>query len=85
MEKQPDLPTMEGHDSIPELDDLGEEYADIRDKRMELLKKEVDLKAKLLETMKKHNFRSYSHDNIEITVKSEAEVVKVKLKKPKKD
>jgi hypothetical protein len=84
MEKQADLPTMEGHDRIQELDDLGELYAEKRDWRQQLLQDEVELKEKLLAMMKKHQKVTYIRNNIEIRIKAEQETVKVKVKKPKK-
>lgn len=39
---------------IKELDDAAEEYVRVRDRRMDLLKKEIDLKGDLLELVHKH-------------------------------
>ncbi len=79
--EQKDLPGMEGR-QIQELVDLGTEYAKIRDKRMDLGKREVELKHDLLSAMKKHKKKEYIFDGIEIRVVMEEETVKVKVTNP---
>ena len=78
--KQPSLEGMEDR-QIKELQDAAVSYAEIRDERMDLNRQEVDLKAKLLALMKKHNKETYSYDGVEVNVVHEEETVKVKVKK----
>ena len=82
-EKNKDLPGMENHSGIPELDELGMEYAEIRDERIALTEREVELKGRLLEMMKKHGKKSYIRKDIEIRIVPSEEKVKVKIKKEK--
>lgn len=78
--KQKDLPGMEER-RIPELHTAAENYAEVRDERMILTKKEVELKDELLGMMKKHGKESYKFDDVEIKVVHEKEKVKVKIHK----
>lgn len=66
---------------IAELHGMAEAYVEYRDERMELLKKEVAVKERLLSAMKKHGKTDYVHNGIEIHVVQESETVKVKLRK----
>lgn len=68
--------------SIQELDDLGLEYAAIRDERMELSRKEVALKDKVHQCMKAHNRKTYKYGEVEIELIPGEEEVKVRVKKP---
>jgi hypothetical protein len=74
------LPGMEDR-SIHELDDVAEQYAEIRDQRMELTEREHTLKGLTLKLMKKHGKTIYRHDGIEITVVPGEDDVKVRVKK----
>ena len=74
------LPGMENR-SIPELDNVAEEYADIRDQRMVLTTQESDLKKRALTLMHKYKKATYKHDGIEINVVPGEEDVKVRVKK----
>ena len=78
------LPGMEDA-RIQELEDAGELYAEIRDRRMELNKEESDLKATILRLMHKHGKVIYKHEAIEIRITSADEDVKVKIRKAKDD
>ena len=78
--RQARLPEMEDP-AIEELENSAEEYADIRDQRMELTKEETRLKTELLGLMKKHNRVSYVHDGYDIKVIVESEKLKVRIKK----
>jgi hypothetical protein len=78
------LPGMEDR-SIHELDDVAEQYAEIRDQRMELTEREHTLKGLTLKLMKKHGKTIYRHDGIEITVVPGEDDVKVRVKKAEDD
>lgn len=58
VKKQEELPEMKGKGvellSIPEIENVANEYKAIRDKRMEITEKEVKAKAVLLITMQRH-------------------------------
>lgn len=85
--KQPrtaSLPGLENH-AIRALDLIAADYADIRDSRMDLLRQEVDLKARTLKLMKKHGKTKYKHNGIEITLAPGEETIKVKVRKPGED
>lgn len=74
------MPQMEDP-QIEELEGSAENYADIRDQRMELTKEETRLKTELLGLMKKHGKSSYVHDGYDIKVIVESEKLKVRIKK----
>jgi hypothetical protein len=78
--KQRRLPTMEDP-AIEELEDSAENYADVRDQRMELTREESRLKEELLGLMKKHKKTSYVHDGYDIKVIVESEKLRVRIKK----
>lgn len=72
------LPGMEDA-GIKELEKTAEEYADVRDNRMELTKQEKQLNDTLLALMKKHGKSEYHHDDVHCWIKSKDERVKVKI------
>lgn len=74
------LPGMEER-SIKELDDLCREYAGVRDKRMDLTKRESELQADLLTSMKKNKKRVYEYEDVRAEIVTEKTRVKVKIKK----
>ena len=78
--KQQDLPGMADR-KIPELHKAAEEYADVRDRRMELTKEEVAAKEEVLKQMRSHKKEVYKFDDVEIKVVHEKESVKVRVKK----
>lgn len=78
--KQEALPGMEDS-KLKDLCDRAEEYAEIRDKRQDLTRRESELKSDLLSLMKKHRKKDYVFDGIEIHVVMEEETVKVKVSK----
>jgi len=78
------LPGLEGR-TIKALDDVAEEYANIRDTRIELTAREHALKIHALSLMKKYDKVVYRHDGIEITVIPGEDDVKVKVKKADDD
>ena len=78
--RQKRLPQMEDP-QIEELEGSAENYADIRDQRMELTKEEVAAKDELLGLMKKHGKVSYVHNGYDIKVIVESEKLKVRIKK----
>lgn len=78
--RQARLPTMEDR-AIEELEDSAENYADVRDQRMELTREESRLKDELLGLMKKHKKTSYVHDGFDIKVIVESEKLRVRIKK----
>jgi hypothetical protein len=79
--RQERLPGTEG--VIQELEELGYEYAALRDQRMDLTKQEVDLKNRLLEAMHKNNLTSYQYQDIEVEIIPGEEKLKVKVDKIK--
>lgn len=74
------LPGMEDM-RIRELDQAGEDYADIRDRRMELSREEHALKERLKRAMHKHGKKTYKHDGISIELVATEEDVKVRIRK----
>lgn len=79
--KQERLPGTEGKQH-KDIDAAAEAYVEKRDKRMALLKEEVDLKGVLLAAMKKHELDIYRNDDFAppllVTVMPGEEKVKVK-------
>jgi len=67
--------------AIDGLNALAEDYAEARDERMEIGKREVALKTSILEVMHKHGRQSYSFDGISVKIKPESEKVVVRIKK----
>ena len=65
--------------ALQELEALAEEYAEIRDNRMELNEREVDLNDQLLALMKKHKKSEYHHGEVHCWIKATDEKVKVKI------
>src|SRR5258708_5105538 len=82
--RQKRLPNMED-EKLDELHGLAEDYVDVRDKRIALLKEESPLKQSLLNAMKRHEKMHYKHNGLEITVVHESEKVRVKLHKEAED
>lgn len=78
--KQADLPGMADR-KIPELHKAAEEYADVRDRRMELTKEEVAAKEEVLKQMHVHHKEVYKFEDVEIKLVHETETVKVRIKK----
>ncbi len=66
---------------IKEIEQAADEYAELRDERMAILKKEVEAKTQLINLMKKNNQAVYEFEEdgelVTVTLKSE-EKVKVK-------
>lgn len=56
--RQNELPGME-RKKVAEINKAAEEYVEIRDARMQMTKREVQSKAALLATMKKHEYAVY--------------------------
>lgn len=73
------------HGGIPELENLGFEYAALRDKRSELRKREDELKVKTLAVMKKCNLMNYRYGEIEIVRIPGEDRLKVKSNKQDED
>jgi hypothetical protein len=71
--------------AIKPLEDIAASYADVRDERIELNKREAELKAHALKLMHKYEKTIYRHDGIEIRVLPGEEDVKVRIKKPGDD
>jgi len=61
------------------------DYAEVRDKRQELTKEEVDLKGKLLTLLHKHKKDHYEYNGVTIDLIAEKETVRVRVKKAKAD
>ena len=76
--KQQDLPGMEDR-ALKPLENLAEQYADVRDQRMELTRQEVLMSTDLLALMKKYQKTEYHHGEVHIWVKVIDEKVKVKI------
>lgn len=66
---------------IDALEEIAEDYAEIRDKRQLLTVQEVDLKSKVLDLMKANGKEHYRRNGVEITIIHEDETVKVRVKK----
>ena len=87
--KQPkpqDLPGMEDR-AIKALEEPALEYAEIRDARMDLNRREVDLKKRLRGEMKRLNRTRYEHEGIviELIPPGTEEDVKVRIRKQAED
>jgi hypothetical protein len=80
--KQKELPGMEDR-SIADLNQAALDYAEGRDERMELTKKEVELKTALIAMMHRHGKKTYKYEDIEIELVPEGEKVKVRIHKEK--
>ncbi len=78
--KNHDLPGMEDR-AIKPLEEVAEAYAGIRDERMDLTRREHELKANALRLMKKYDKTIYRHDGIEMTVIQGEEDIKVRVRK----
>jgi hypothetical protein len=76
--RQQRLPTMDDA-KIEILHSLATDYADMRDRRMQLGKKEVELKGKILDVLKAHKMEHYHYSDIDITVINEKQKVRVKI------
>lgn len=81
--KRPKQTALEGmeQERIPDVTDAALVYADIRDRRMDLTKKETEARGKLLEAMHAHKLDSYEDDEscVSVEVVKSAEKVKVRL------
>lgn len=82
--RQKRLPTMDDP-ALDEIETLAEDYADVRDRRIQLNKEEKPLKDGLLAQMKKHGKTTYHHGGVTVTVVPEGETVKVKIAKEPKE
>lgn len=78
--RQKELPGMEER-HIQEIEEVAVRYAEIRDQRQALTRREVDAKELLLNVMKRHNKRSYVVDEMAIEIVITKEKIRVKLKK----
>ena len=76
--RQGALPGMEDR-ALRELEALAEEYVEVRDERMSLNEREVELNDQLLALMKKHKKAEYHHGEVHCWIKATDERVKVKL------
>ena len=83
MAKKQNLPGMEDR-AIEALESAAIDYAEVRDERIALNAREVQLKGLLLGLMKQHKRERYENDAVSIRLVHEKETVKVKIKKPKK-
>lgn len=80
--KQDRLPGTEDA-ALADLDSIGFEYAAMRDKRMDLNKQEIDLKARAIKLMHKHNRSHYKYQDLEMEIVPGDENIRVRVKKPK--
>lgn len=87
--RQNDLPAIEGpgvgKPIVDEIDKAALAYIDVRDKRMALTKKEVELQVKLADAMHRHNLEVYEFDDLKVEIKKGGEKVKVKRVDPDAD
>jgi hypothetical protein len=67
--------------AIRELEQLAANYADVRDRRMEVGREEVTLKTQAIGLMKKFGKSVYKRDGIEITLVPGEETISVKVKR----
>jgi hypothetical protein len=74
------LPGMEDH-AIKPLEEIAEQYVEIRDQRMELTESEHTLKINALKLMKKYGKTVYRHNGVEILVITGEDDVKVRVRK----
>lgn len=70
---------------IAALENVAHEYADIRDRRMELNTDEANLKKRALKLMKKHGKTVYKRAGLEIRVVPGEENLKVRVKAEKSE
>ena len=73
---------MEDHHLL-DLEEAALNYARVRDERMAMLKRELDLKDVLHQLMKRHQKTLYRVEEMEIKIVAKDETVKVKLLKDK--
>jgi hypothetical protein len=83
--KQPMLSDDPAFEHIKEIENLAGDYVEARDRRQALLADEVDLKEKLMSSMKRHKRETYSFDGYMIEIVHEEETVKVKKKRAAKE
>ena len=82
--RQQRLPEME--DSVIQaIEDKALEYAEVRDERMGLSRKEVELKGQLRDLMKANKKKTYHRGPISIDITYEQEKIKVKIKNAAED
>ena len=76
--KQARLPQMEDA-AIEDIEEAASIYAEHRDKRIAVFRKELDAKDTLLQVMKRHKKRSYNHGGCEIEIVPEGEKLRVRI------
>jgi hypothetical protein len=81
--KQADLPGMESR-MFPDLHEEARAYAEIRDERMELNKRESELKERVKKLMHSHDLKVYRYEEVEILLEAGEEDVKVRVKEKTK-
>lgn len=77
--RQQRLPEMEDP-KITVLEDKALAYAEVRDQRMALSSREIELKGQIMDLMKAQKREHYKRGNIKIDIVHEKENVKVKVK-----
>jgi hypothetical protein len=80
--RQKKLPTMEDN-RLEDLEDTALRYAEIRDERQALTRREVDAKDVLHTLMRRHEKVLYRVETMEIKIVAKDETVKVKILKDK--
>ena len=78
--RQARLPSMDDP-KIEVLHGIAEEYADLRDRRMEIGRQEVEMKNKILDLMKAHKRTHYHYGGMDVSIIVEKEKVRVKIAK----
>jgi len=74
-----------GDERIAAIENAALDYAEIRDQRQELTKKEVECKKRLLDLMHAKKLTVYKRNGISVKVEVEEETVKVRVKESEDD
>ena len=77
--RQQPLPGV-GDEKIAAIENAALDYAEIRDERQALTKREVETKQKLIELMHKKELKEYKRNGISVKLVVEEESVKVRVK-----
>lgn len=81
--KQENLPGVET--GFPELEVIGIEYASIRDERMKLMTREVELNQQAIEAMHKHSLTTYKVEGLTMEIVPGEEKLKVRSEKTQEE
>jgi hypothetical protein len=67
-----------GPETIPAIEGLAEQYVEARDRRMNVLKSEIELKKDLTKAMKEHELTEYRYDGHVVVLEGGEPKLKVK-------